>query len=256
MTIRTIAQTQQVNPESIQRKIRRMRELMPEVWATMPHIDETLTDAQLQALTTKKRFMTNVVSQPAVKVRLAAKTATSQTATATIQADIQADIKAEPMHQAIELPDAPEYIEHEQPQTWLMWAVLILTFGASVPNMYEIAHQIKPDAFTAVLFTACMVLGPLLLLAYSAQVGKAMQSAVTFGAIAYEVYCNASTIFGGLTGYANSTNLEPTNFLHQTCSFLDTTPEPTARLIALFVALVIAGFGIVAVFQISKSQTA
>jgi len=137
-----------------------------------------------------------------------------------------------------------------------MWAVLILTFGASVPNMYEIAHQIKPDAFTAVLFTACMVLGPLLLLAYSAQVGKAMQSTVTFGAIAYEVYCNASTIFGGLTGYANSTNLEPTNFLHQTCSFLDTTPEPTARLIALFVALVIAGFGIVAVFQISKSQTA
>ena len=252
MTIRTIAQTQQVAPESIQRKIRRMRELMPEVWVTMPHIDETLTEAQMQALTTKKRFMTNVVSQPAVKVRRAAKTATSQTATTTIQADI----KAEPIHQAIELPPAPEYVEHEQPQTWLMWAVLILTFGASVPNMYEIAHQIKPDAFTAVLFTACMVLGPLLLLAYSAQVGKAMQSAVTFGAIAYEVYCNASTIFGGLTGYANSTNLEPTNFLHQTCNFLSSTPEPTARLIALFVALVIAGFGVVAVFQISKSQTA
>ena len=250
MTIRTIAQAQQVAPESIQRKIRRMRELMPEVWVTMPHIDETLTEAQIQALTTKKRLMTNVVSQPAVKVRRAAKTATSQTATATIQADI----KAEPIHQAIELPPAPEYVE--QPQTWLMWAVLILTFGASVPNMYEIAHQIKPDAFTAVLFTACMVLGPLLLLAYSAQVGKAMQSAVTFGAIAYEVYCNASTIFGGLTGYANSTNLEPTNFLHQTCNFLSTTPEPTARLIALFVALVIAGFGVVAVFQISKSQTA
>lgn len=250
MTIRIIAQTQGVNPESIQRKIRRMRELMPEVWATMPHIDETLTDAQLQALTTKKRFMTKVVSQPAAKVRRAAKTATSQTATATIQADIQADI------QATELPPAPEYIEQEQPQTWLMWAVLILTFGASVPNMYEIAHQIKPDAFTAVLFTACMVLGPLLLLAYSAQVGKAMQSTVTFGAIAYEVYCNASTIFGGLTGYANGTNLEPTNFLHQTCNFLSTTPEPTARLIALFVALVIAGFGVVAVFQISKSQTA
>lgn len=250
MTIRIIAQTQGVNPESIQRKIRRMRELMPEVWATMPHIDETLTDAQLQALTTKKRFMTKVVSQPAAKVRRAAKTATSQTATATIQADIQADI------QATELPPAPEYIEQEQPQTWLMWVVLILTFGASVPNMYEIAHQIKPDAFTAVLFTACMVLGPLLLLAYSAQVGKAMQSTVTFGAIAYEVYCNASTIFGGLTGYANGTNLEPTNFLHQTCNFLSTTPEPTARLIALFVALVIAGFGVVAVFQISKSQTA
>jgi len=98
-------------------------------------------------------------------------------------------------------------------------------------------------------------LGPLLLLAYSAQVGKAMQSTVTFGAIAYEVYCNASTIFGGLTGYANGTNLEPTNFLHQTCNFLSTTPEPTARLIALFVALVIAGFGMVAVFQISKSQS-
>lgn len=251
MTIRTIAQTQQVNPESIQRKIRRMRELMPEVWATMPHIDETLTDAQIKALTTKKRFMTKVVSAPAAKVRRAAKTATSQTATATIQADIQ----AEPIH-ATELPPAPEYIEQEQPQTWLMWVVLILTFGASVPNMYEIAHQIKPDAFTAVLFTACMVLGPLLLLAYSAQVGKAMQSTVTFGAIAYEVYCNASTIFGGLTGYANGTNLEPTNFLHQTCNFLSTTPEPTARLIALFVALVIAGFGMVAVFQISKSQTA
>lgn len=250
MTIRTIAQTQQVNPESIQRKIRRMRELMPEVWASMPHIDETLTDAQLQALTNKRKFMTKVVSTPVAKVRRAAKTATSQTATATIQADIQADI------QATELPPAPEYIEQEQPQTWLMWAVLILTFGASVPNMYEIAHQIKPDAFTAVLFTACMVLGPLLLLAYSAQVGKAMQSTVTFGAIAYEVYCNASTIFGGLTGYANGTNLEPTNFLHQTCNFLSTTPEPTARLIALFVALVIAGFGVVAVFQISKSQTA
>lgn len=250
MTIRTIAQTQQVNPESIQRKIRRMRELMPEVWASMPHIDETLTDAQLQALTTKKRFMTKVVSQPAAKVRRAAKTATSQTATATIQADIQAE-----QIRATELPPAPEYIEQEQPQTWLMWLVLILTFGASVPNMYEIAHQIKPDAFTAVLFTACMVLGPLLLLAYSAQVGRAMQSTVTFGAIAYEVYCNASTIFGGLTGYANGTNLEPTNFLHQTCNFLSTTPEPTARLIALFVALVIAGFGVVAVFQISKSQS-
>lgn len=250
MTIRTIAQTQQVNPESIQRKIRRMRELMPEVWAIMPHIDETLTDAQIKALTTKKRFMTKVVSTPAAKVRRAAKTATSQTVTATIQADIQ----AEQIH-ATELPPAPEYIEQEQPQTWLMWAVLILTFGASVPNMYEIAHQIKPDAFTAVLFTACMVLGPLLLLAYSAQVGKAMQSTVTFGAIAYEVYCNASTIFGGLTGYANGTNLEPTNFLHQTCNFLSTTPEPTARLIALFVALVIAGFGVVAVFQISKSQS-
>lgn len=228
-----------------------MRELMPEVWATMPHIDETLTSAQIQALTNKRKFMTKVVSAPAAKVRRAAKTATSQTATATIQADIH----AEPIH-ATELPPAPEYIEQEQPQTWLMWAVLILTFGASVPNMYEIAHQIKPDAFTAVLFTACMVLGPLLLLAYSAQVGKAMQSTVTFGAIAYEVYCNASTIFGGLTGYANGTNLEPTNFLHQTCNFLSTTPEPTARLIALFVALVIAGFGVVAVFQISKSQTA
>ena len=55
MTIRTIAQTQQVNPESIQRKIRRMRELMPEVWVSMPHIDETLTDAQIQALTTKNK---------------------------------------------------------------------------------------------------------------------------------------------------------------------------------------------------------
>ena len=248
MTIRTIAQTQQVNPESIQRKIRRMRELMPEVWVSMPHIDETLTDAQIQALTTKKRFMTEVVSQPAAKVRRAAKTSASQTVAATIE--------AEPIKQEIELPPAPEYIEHEEPQTWLMWAVLILTFGASVPNMYEIAHQIKPDAFTAVLFTACMVLGPLLLLAYSAQVGRALQSTVTGGAILYEVYCNASTIFGGLTGYANSTTLEPTNFLHQTCNFLDTTPEPTARLIAVFVALVIAGFGIVAVFQISKSQTA
>jgi len=249
MTIRTIAQKQQVNPESIQRKIRRMRELMPKVWATMPHIDETLTDAQLQALTTKKRLMTKVVSTPVAKVRRAAKTSAPQTVAATIE--------AEPIKRAdIELPPAPEYAEPEQPQTWLMWAVLILTFGASVPNMYEIAHQIKPDAFTAVLFTACMVLGPLLLLAYSAQVGKAMQSTVTFGAIAYEVYCNASTIFGGLTGYANGTNLEPTNFLHQTCNFLSTTPEPTARLIALFVALVIAGFGMVAVFQISKSQTA
>lgn len=248
MTIRTIAQNQQVNPESIQRKIRRMRELMPEVWATMPHIDETLTQAQIQALTTKKRFMTEVVSRPAAKVRRAAKTSASQTVAATIE--------AEPIKQAIELPPAPEYTEPEQSQTWLMWAVLILTFGASVPNMYEIAHQIKPDAFTAVLFTACMVLGPLLLLAYSAQIGRALQSVVTGGAILYEVYCNASTIFGGLTGYANSTKLEPTNFLHQTCNFLDTTPEPTARLIAVFVALVIAGFGIVAVFQISKSQTA
>lgn len=248
MTIRTIAQTQQVNPESIQRKIRRMREVMPEVWETMPHIDETLTDAQINALTTKKRFMTKVVSTPVAKVRRAAKTSASQTVAATIE--------AEPIKRAeIELPPAPEYTEPEQSQTWLMWAVLILTFGASVPNMYEIAHQIKPDAFTAVLFTACMVLGPLLLLAYSAQVGKAMQSTVTFSAIAYEVYCNASTIFGGLTGYANGTSLEPTNFLHQTCNFLSTTPEPTARLIALFVALVIAGFGVVAVFQISKSQT-
>lgn len=248
MTIRTIAQNQQVNPESIQRKIRRMRELMPEVWATMPHIDETLTAPQIQALTTKKRFMTEVVSRPVAKVRRAAKTSASQTASTTIE--------AEPIKQAIELPTAPEYIEPEQPQTWLMWAVLILTFGASVPNMYEIAHQIKSDAFTAVLFTACMVLGPLFLLAYSAQVGRALQSVVTGGAILYEVYCNASTIFGGLTGYANSTTLEPTNFLHQTCNFLDTTPEPTARLIAVFVALVIAGFGTVAVFQISKSQTA
>jgi hypothetical protein len=247
MTIRTIAQNQQVNPESIQRKIRRMRELMPEVWLDMPHIDETLTEAQIQALTNKKRFMTNV-SMPVAKVRRAAKSVTPQTATATIQ--------AEPIQPQTELPPPPEYIEQEQPQTWLMWVVLILTFGASVPNMYEIAHQIKPDAFTALLFTACMVLGPLLLLAYSAQVGRAMQSVVTFGAIAYEVYCNASTIFGGLTGYANSTTLQPTNFLHQTCSFLNTTPEPTARLIALFVALVIAGFGMVAVFQISKSQTA
>jgi hypothetical protein len=247
MTIRTIAQNQQVNPESIQRKIRRMRELMPEVWPDMPHIDETLTEAQIQALTNKKRFMTNV-STPVAKVRRAAKSVSPQIATATIQ--------AEPIQAQTELPPPPEYIEQEQPQTWLMWVVLILTFGASVPNMYEIAHQIKPDAFTAFLFTACMVLGPLLLLAYSAQVGRAMQSAVTFGAIAYEVYCNASTIFGGLTGYANSTTLQPTNFLHQTCNFLETTPEPTARLIALFVALVIAGFGVVAVFQISKSQTA
>ena len=248
MTIRTIAQKQQVNPESIQRKIRRMRELIPEVWVSMPHIDETLTDAQINALTNKRKFMTKVVSKPAAKVRRAAKTSASKTVAATIE--------AEPIKQEIELPPAPEYIEHEEPQTWLMWSVLILTFGASVPNMYEIAHQIKSDVFTAVLFTACMVLGPLLLLAYSAQVGKAMQSTVTFGAIAYEVYCNASTIFGGLTGYANGTNLEPTNFLHQTCNFLGTTPEPTARLIALFVALVIAGFGVVAVFQISKSQTA
>ena len=250
MTIRTIAETQQVAPESIQRKIRRMRELMPEVWATMPHIDETLTAPQIQALTTKKRFMTNVVSQPVAKVRRAAKTASH----ATIAATIEAAPEPKPIAPTIELPPMPEYTEPEQSQEWLMWSVLILTFGASVPNMYEIANQIKPDTFTAVLFTACMALGPLFLLAYSAQFGRALQSVVTGGAILYEVYCNASTIFGGLTGYANSTTLQPTNFLHQTCSFLDTTPEPTARMIAIFVALVIAGFGIVAVFQISKSQ--
>lgn len=249
MTIRTIAETQQVAPESIQRKIRRMRELMPEVWATMPHIDETLTAPQIQALTTKKRFMTNVVSQPAAKVRRAAKTSH-----ATIAATIEAAPEPEAIAPTIELPPMPEYTEPEQSQEWLMWSVLILTFGASVPNMYEIANQIKPHTFTAVLFTACMVLGPLFLLAYSAQFGRALQSVVTGGAILYEVYCNASTIFGGLTGYVNSTTLQPTNFLHQTCSFLDTTPEPTARMIAIFVALVIAGFGIVAVFQISKSQ--
>jgi len=243
MTIRTIAEEKQVAPESIQRKIRRMRELMPDVWESMPHIDETLTAPQIQALTTKKRLMTNVVSQPAAKVRRAAKTASHATIAATIEAA-----------PTTELPPMPEYTEPEQSQEWLMWSVLILTFGASVPNMYEIAHQIKPDTLTAVLFTACMVLGPLFLLAYSAQFGRALQSTVTGGAILYEVYCNASTIFGGLTGYANSTTLQPTNFLHQTCSFLDTTPEPTARMIAVFVSLVIAGFGIVAVFQISRSQ--
>lgn len=67
------------------------------------------------------------------------------------------------------------------------------------------------------------------------------------------ILLHTAGIYGGLTGLSHSNFIAPTNFLHMATGFaMDSAYEPTARAIAVLMALAIAVLMVVSVQEIRK----
>jgi len=121
-----------------------------------------------------------------------------------------------------------------------LWAVLATGVGTSVPNMYSMTLAIKAgDKISAFGVTAAFTLAPALLLLSGSKEWYTRLCIVLV--IGYEVFCNASSFYGGLTGLNKSTFIAPTNFLHMATGFaFNSEYEATARIISVFMAAGIA----------------
>lgn len=121
-----------------------------------------------------------------------------------------------------------------------LWGVLATGVGTSVPNMYAMTLAIKAgDELSATGVTAAFTLAPALLLLSGSKEWYTRLCIVLV--IGYEVFCNASSFYGGLTGLNKSTFIAPTNFLHMATGFaFNSEYEATARIISVFMAAGIA----------------
>jgi hypothetical protein len=118
---------------------------------------------------------------------------------------------------------------------WPLWVALIVTAGASVPNMVEVTTAIKGSSLVAWALTAVFTVVPGLLIA--ARLRGFLWFFVVVGVMGYTAFCNATSIFGGLTALDKGYILQPTVFLEAVTNLLNTDYLNTARAIAYFMAL-------------------
>lgn len=117
-----------------------------------------------------------------------------------------------------------------------LWVALIVTAGASVPNMVEVITAIKGSGLVAWSLTACFTFVPFLLI--MARVGG-WAWPVVIGVMAYTCFCNTAAIFGGLTALDSGYILKPTVFLEATTNLLNTDYLNTARVLAFLMSMII-----------------
>ena len=148
-------------------------------------------------------------------------------------------------------PPKPEP-EPEKPshtKTWALWITLALSLGCSVPNMYEITLAIKGSEIKAVFVTAAFTISPFLLIVSG--IGRVAHVAA-YLVICLEVFCNAASFYGGMTGLSTSAFIAPTTFLHMVTSMIDRPYEITALVISLMMAAGIAVLATVSVYNLQK----
>jgi hypothetical protein len=126
---------------------------------------------------------------------------------------------------------------------------MIITAGASVPNMIEVTTAMKGSGLVAWSLTACFTFVPFLLI--MARVGG-WGWPVVIGVMAYTCFCNTAAIFGGLTALDSGYILKPTVFLEAVTNLLNTDYMGTARALSFLMALLIGCIEFVAFKNLSK----
>lgn len=142
---------------------------------------------------------------------------------------------------------APQKVEVRR---WPLWAALIVTAGASVPNMVEVTTAIKGSSLVAWALTAVFTVVPGLLIA--ARLRGFLWFFVVIGVMGYTAFCNATSIFGGLTALDKGYILQPTVFLEAVTNLLNTDYLNTARTIAYFMALSLGAIEYLAFKNLAK----
>jgi hypothetical protein len=132
---------------------------------------------------------------------------------------------------------------------WPLWAALIITAGASVPNMVEVTTAIKGSGLVAWSLTACFTFVPFLLI--MARVGG-WAWPVVIGVMAYTCFCNTAAIFGGLTALDTGYILKPTVFLEATTNLLNTDYLNTARVLAFLMSVLIGWIELVSFKKLAQ----
>lgn len=133
---------------------------------------------------------------------------------------------------------------------WPLWVALIITAGASIPNMVEVTTAIKGSNLVAWAMTGVFTLIPGLLIA--ARLRGFLWGSVVVGVMGYTAFCNASAIFGGLTALDKGFVLQPTVFLEAVTNMLNTPYLETARALSALMALLIGAIEYVAFKNLSK----
>jgi len=132
---------------------------------------------------------------------------------------------------------------------WPLWFALIITAGASVPNMVEVTTAIKGSGLVAWSLTACFTVVPFLLI--MARVGG-WAWPVVIGVMAYTCFCNTAAIFGGLTALDSGYILKPTVFLEATTNLLNTDYLNTARVLAFLMSLLVGWIELVSFKKLAQ----
>ena len=133
---------------------------------------------------------------------------------------------------------------------WPLWVVLAITAGASVPNMVEVTTAIKGSSIVAWALTAVFTVVPGLLIA--ARLRGFLWFFVVIGVMGYTAFCNATSIFGGLTALDKGYILQPTVFLEAVTNLLNTDYLNTARAIAAFMAMALGAIEYLAFKNLAK----
>lgn len=130
-----------------------------------------------------------------------------------------------------------------------LWLALVVTAGASVPNMVEVTTAIKGSGLVAWSLTACFTVVPFLLIV--ARVGG-WAWPVVVGVMGYTCFCNTAAIFGGLTALDSGVVLTPTVFLEATTNLLNTDYLNTARVLAFLMSLLVGLIELVAFKKLAQ----
>lgn len=131
-----------------------------------------------------------------------------------------------------------------------LWATLALTAGASVPNMFEVTFAIKHDALVSGFLTGAFTIAPFLLI--MSRIKGFFPFVVVIGVMGYTGFCNATSIFGGLTALDIGYVLKPTVFLEAVTNLLNTDYLNTARGLSALMALLIGSIEFVSFKNIAK----
>lgn len=131
-----------------------------------------------------------------------------------------------------------------------LWLTLALTAGASVPNMFQVTFAIKHDALISCFLTGALTVAPFLLI--MSKVRGFFPMAVVLSVMLYTGFCNATSIFGGLTALDVGYVLKPTVFLEAVTNLLNTDYLNTARGLSGLMALLIGAIEFVSFKNIAK----
>ena len=230
MTAKELAKRERVSVRAIGIPYAKLRAQGHPLFASQFDCNASLSQAQIEILRPGKL---TTKTKPKVQIPTAAVTETAQHSMS---------LEAGPVN--VSAPQKVPTIRR-----WPLWAAMIITAGASVPNMVEVTTAMKGSGLVAWSLTACFTFVPFLLI--MARVGG-WAWPVVIGVMGYTAFCNTAAIFGGLTALDSGYILKPTVFLEAVTNLLNTDYMGTARALALLMSLLIGCIEFVAFKNLAK----
>lgn len=139
-------------------------------------------------------------------------------------------------------------------RTWILWIVAFVCAAVSATNMHDIAGQIKPFWFDALLVTGLFSLAPFALL--YAGVSRLASWIVSGICIWFEVFCNTSGMYRGLAGLGKSGKpyevWEPGGFIDTVSRVTTLEPRPCALAISAGMAAIVAAVFLTCLIELKK----